>query len=200
MFPSISGQSGFNKRLRSAGPLIVTAITALARDTRSWYEVLRLGTQPPLPCGTSRETAKRYDLAGHAGYGYYASRSRFFWGFGERKITGALLPQDRHLIGAGQVALGYKGFVGRDFERFVTNNFGAHLIRPNCRDQKPRTANSVASANGSNLCLRHHQRPTCPGTTRRTEHRRGLRQSRSQTVRPRRSDRHRRNNAPENEH
>jgi hypothetical protein len=33
----------------------------------------------PLPCGTSRETAKRSVLADWAGYGYCASYSRFYW-------------------------------------------------------------------------------------------------------------------------
>jgi hypothetical protein len=73
MFPDIPGQSGFNTRLRAAGPLIAAAITALARNTPSWHEVLRLVDSTPLPCGTSRETVKRSDLAGHAGYGYCAS-------------------------------------------------------------------------------------------------------------------------------
>jgi hypothetical protein len=33
-----------------------------------------------LPCGASREAAKRSALAGDAGYGYCASHSRFFRG------------------------------------------------------------------------------------------------------------------------
>jgi hypothetical protein len=160
MFPGIPGQSGFNKRLRAAGPLIAAATTALARDTPSWHEVLRLVDSTPLPCGTSRETVKRSDLAGHAGYGYCASHSRFFWGFrlylistpegmpviwglanptiGEREVTQALLTHDHHLIRAGQVILGDKGFAGRDFERFITEDLGAHLIRPDRKDEKPR--------------------------------------------------------------
>ena len=31
-------------------------------------------------CGRSKETARRSDLAGWAGYGYCASHSRYFWG------------------------------------------------------------------------------------------------------------------------
>jgi hypothetical protein len=160
MFPGIPGQSGFNKRLRAAGPLIAAATTALARDTPSWHEVLRLVDSTPLPCGTSRETVKRSDLAGHAGYGYCASHSRFFWGFrlylistpegmpviwglanpkiGEREVTQALLAHDHHLIRGGQIILGDKGFAGRDFERFITEDLGAHLIRPDRKDEKPR--------------------------------------------------------------
>ena len=43
--------------------------------------VLRLVASTPLPCDMPRETVKRNDLAGHAGYGYCASHSRYFWGF-----------------------------------------------------------------------------------------------------------------------
>ncbi|XAS70678.1 IS982 family transposase [Micrococcaceae bacterium Sec5.1] len=160
MFPGIPHQSGYNKRLRAAGPVIAAAITALARDTPSWHEVLRLVDSTPVPCGMSRETVKRSDLSGHAGYGYCASHSRFFWGLrlylistpegmpviwglanpkiGEREVTQALLEHDHHLIRAGQVILGDKGFAGRDFERFITEDLGAHLIRPDRKDEKPR--------------------------------------------------------------
>ena len=160
MFPGIPQQSGYNKRLRAAGTLISATITALAKDTPSWHDVLRLVDSTPLPCGMSRETVKRSDLAGHAGYGYCASHSRYFWGFrlylistpegmpviwglanpkvGEREVTQALLEKDHHLVQAGQVILGDKGFAGKDFERFITEDLGAHLIRPDRKDEKPR--------------------------------------------------------------
>jgi len=160
MFPGIPHQSGYNKRLRAAGPLIAAAITALARDTPSWHELLRLVDSTPVPCGTSRETVKRSDLSGHAGYGYCASHSRYFWGFrlylistpdgmpviwglanpkiGEREVTQALLEHDHHLIREGQVILGDKGFAGREFEAFITEDLGATLIRPDRKDEKPR--------------------------------------------------------------
>jgi transposase len=160
MFPKIPHQSGYNKRLRAAGPLISAAITALARDTPSWHDVLRLVDSTPLPCGTSRETVKRSDLSGHAGYGYCASHSRYFWGFrlylistpegmpviwglanpkiGEREATRALLEHDHRLIREGQVILGDKGFAGKDFEDFITEDLGATLVRPDRKDEKPR--------------------------------------------------------------
>jgi len=103
---------------------------------------------------------KRSDLAGHAGYGYCASHSRFFWGFrlylictpegmpiiwglanpkiGEREVTQALLEHDHHLIAQGQVILGDKGFAGKEFEAFITGQLGAHLIRPDRKDEKKR--------------------------------------------------------------
>lgn len=160
MFPGIPHQPGYNKRLRAAATLISATITALAKDTPSWHDVLRLLDSTPLPCGTSRETVKRSDLSGDAGYGYCASHSRYFWGFrlylistpegmpiiwglanpkiGEREVTQALLERDHHLVRAGQVILGDKGFAGRDFEAFISEGLGAHLIRPDRKDEEPR--------------------------------------------------------------
>jgi hypothetical protein len=159
MFPTLPGQSGYNKRVRAAGPLIAAVITALARDTPSWDELLRLVDSTPVPAGMSRETVKRSDLAGDAGYGYCASHSRYFWGFrlyliatpegmpalwalanpkiGEREVTQAMLEEGHHLIREGQVILGDKGFAGREFEAFVEST-GAHLIRLDRKDEKPR--------------------------------------------------------------
>lgn len=158
MFPAMPKQPGYNKRVRAAGPLISAAITALAKDTPSWHELLRLVDSTPVPAAMSRETVKRSDLAGDAGYGYCASHSRYFWGFrlylistpdgmpviwalanpkiGEREVTQAMLEHDSHLIRAGQVILGDKGFAGREFEAFVAS-IGAHLIRPDRKDEKP---------------------------------------------------------------
>jgi hypothetical protein len=76
MFPAIPHQSGCTLRVRAAGTLIAAVIAALVWDTESWHEILRLLDSTPVPCGTSRETVKRSDLAGHAGYGYCASHSR----------------------------------------------------------------------------------------------------------------------------
>jgi hypothetical protein len=56
---------------------------------------------------------------------------------GECEVTQAMLERDHHLIRAGQVILGDKGFAGRDFEAFV-ESIGAQLIRPDRRDEKPR--------------------------------------------------------------
>jgi len=113
-------------------------ITELARDTESWHDPLRLVDSTPLPCAASRETVRRSDLAGHAGYGYCASHSRWFWGFrlylvttaegmpviwglahpglGEREVAAALFTREHYLVRAGQVILGDKGFAGRDSE------------------------------------------------------------------------------------
>ncbi len=160
MFPGMPHQPGYNKRVRAAGTLISAVITERARDTPSWHELLRLVDSTPVPAGMSRETVKRSDLAGDAGYGYCASHSRFFWGFplylistpegmpvlwalanpkiGEREVTQAMLEQGHHLVPDGQAILGDKGFAGKDLERFISEELGATLIRPDRKDEKPR--------------------------------------------------------------
>jgi hypothetical protein len=162
LFPHLPNQSGYSKRLRAAGPLISKVITELARDTPSWEEHLRLLDSTPLPCAASRETVKRSELAGDAGYGYCASHSRYFWGFrlylittlegmpivwglanpklGEREAVAALLSADtdHELIRAGDVILGDKGFAGAEFEAFLREELGAHLVRPDRKDEPAR--------------------------------------------------------------
>lgn len=57
---------------------------------------------------------------------------------GEREAAQAMLEHDRHLIHTNQIIIGDKGFAGRDFEAFITEELGAHLIRPDRKDEKPR--------------------------------------------------------------
>lgn len=74
-------QSAYNKRLNASGPLISHVLEALAQQVPTWHDDPRLIDSTPLPRAASRETVKRSDLAGHAGYGYCRSHSRYFWGF-----------------------------------------------------------------------------------------------------------------------
>jgi Transposase DDE domain len=162
LFPYIPDQSGYGKRLRAAGPLIATVIRKLAEVTPTAVPALRLIDSTPVPCGMSRETAKRSDLAGEAGYGYCASHSRYFWGMrlylvataegmpvmwclanpklDEREVMMALLEVDHHLVADGQVILADKGFAGADFEQFL-DDLNVHLVRPArnrvARDRQP---------------------------------------------------------------
>ena len=160
MFPNLPQQSGWGKRVRQAIGLLSAVFTELARDTPSWGEITRLVDSTPLPCGKSRETVKRSDLAGHAGYGYCASHSRFFWGFrlylicapggmpvvwelanpkiGEREATEAMHHHDRHLIRPSHVIIGDEGFAGAAFEAFITDEVNVHPIRPDRKDEKKR--------------------------------------------------------------
>jgi transposase len=160
LFRYLPQQSGYTKRLNAAGPLICQVIKALAQQVPTWHDDLRLIDSTPLPCAASRETAKRSELAGHAGYGFCRSHSRFFWGLrlylvttaegmpvswclahpklGEREVMTALLERDHQLIRAGQVILADKGFAGREFEAFITERLGAHLVRPDRKDEPVR--------------------------------------------------------------
>jgi hypothetical protein len=194
MFPNIPKQSGWGKRVRQSTGLISAVITELARDTPTWNDLTRLIDSTPVPCAASRETVKRSDLAGHADYGYCASHSRFFWGFrlylvctpdempviwglanpkiGEREVTQALLPHDRHLIQPGQVIVGDKGFAGREFETFIADELDAHLVRPDRKDENPRYGKlgamrqwveSVFDTLKGQLTLEQHGGRTLPG-------------------------------------
>lgn len=160
LFGYLPQQSAYNKRLNAAGPLVSHGIEMLARQVPTWHDSLRLIDSTPLPCAASREAVKRSELAGHAGYGYCRSHSRFFWGFrlylvttaegmpvtwclahpelGEREVMAALLERDHRLVRAGQVILADKGFAGREFEAFVTDRLGAHLVRPDRKDEPAR--------------------------------------------------------------
>jgi hypothetical protein len=80
LFPYLPGRPAYNKRLRGAAPMMQHLIAALARDTPSWHDDVWLVDSTPVECGRSRETVKRSDMAGYAGYGYCASHSRSFWG------------------------------------------------------------------------------------------------------------------------
>jgi hypothetical protein len=57
---------------------------------------------------------------------------------GEREVMTALLEADHHLVRAGQVLLGDKGFAGAAFETFVTEQLGAHFVRPDRRGEPAR--------------------------------------------------------------
>jgi Transposase DDE domain len=161
LFPYIPKQSGYNKRLRALAPQICIVIEHLARISPSFYERLRLLDSTPVPCGASRETARRSELAGWAAYGYCQSHSRFFWGLRlyllcapdgmpvsfclapanepEREVAAALLEraQRANLLIGGEIIVSDKGFAGEEFEQIVAS-LGATLIRPDRKDETPR--------------------------------------------------------------
>lgn len=80
LFPYLPKQPGYHKRVKAATPLICKAMPYLATQCPSWADDLRLIDGTPVPCGASRETAKRSELAGFANYGYCAAHSRWFGG------------------------------------------------------------------------------------------------------------------------
>lgn len=156
LFPRLPNQSGYHKRLRKARSLLGRAITLIARQCPSWFDDLWMTDATPLPCGSSRETVRRSDLAGDAGYGYCASHSRFYWGFklylvcagdgmpimwalanpkiGEREVVAGMLEHNHHLIRTGQILLADKGFSGKAFKQ-ATDAMGIRLLRPDRKDE-----------------------------------------------------------------
>ncbi len=157
LFPYLPGQSAYNKRLRAAARLLAHAIRHLAGLTPSWWDRLRLLDSTPVPCGASRETVKRSELAGWANYGYCASHSRFFWGLRLHLLTtpdGAVVawaladPKlgDREVAQAmfenspprpGLLIVADKGYAGQEFEDFV-RELSTVLVRPDRRDERRR--------------------------------------------------------------
>jgi hypothetical protein len=161
LFPYIPKQPGYNKRLRALAPQICLVIEHLARISPSFCERIRLLDSTPVPCGQSRETRKRSELAGWAAYGYCASHSRYFWGLRlyllcapdgmpisfclapandpERDVATAMLERarERGLLCGGEIIIGDKGFAGHEFERTVAD-LDATFMRPDRRDEKPR--------------------------------------------------------------
>ena len=87
LFPGLPKQPGYNKRLRGLSTQLAYFIGALVMDTDLWQHPIRVADSTPVPCGTSRETVLRSDLAGWAGYGYCASHSRLFWGLRLHLVT-----------------------------------------------------------------------------------------------------------------
>nr|WP_322748706.1 MULTISPECIES: hypothetical protein [unclassified Frankia] len=73
MFPYLPGQSGYNKRLRTALALVKDMIRIVAADSDFWFDNHWITDATPVPCGMSRPTVQRSELAGWAGYGYCAA-------------------------------------------------------------------------------------------------------------------------------
>jgi Transposase DDE domain len=162
LFPCLPKQPGYHKRLKAAAPLLAAALDHLARQCPSWHGQVRLIDATPVPCGTSRETVRRPELAGWANYGYCAAHSRWYWGLklyliatpdgmpvawcladpklGERQAAAGLLAHAARTgaLRPGLILIGDKGFAGRQFEDLVTTGFGLHLVRPDRRDEAPR--------------------------------------------------------------
>ncbi|MGI5509140.1 IS982 family transposase [Streptomyces sp. CA-106131] len=161
LFPYLPQQSGYNKRLRAALGLVKRVIRMLAKSSDFWLDDCWIVDSTPVPCGMSRPTVKRSDLAGWAGYGYCASHSRFYWGLklylvctpagmpilwaladpkiGEREVLAAMLEVDAGVASEhdGILLICDKGFAGRDFEMLL-GEYGITMLRPSRKDEKAR--------------------------------------------------------------
>ena len=156
LFPYLPKQPGYNKRLRALAPTIAGVITQLAVASPSFCDNLRLLDSTAVPCGQSRETARRSELAGYAAYGWCKSHSRYFWGFrlyvlcapdgmpicfelapanvAERVVAAEMLERvDLH----GYTVMADKGFAGGEFEEHMAA-LGARFLRPDRRDEAHR--------------------------------------------------------------
>jgi hypothetical protein len=164
LFPYVCGQAAYNRRLRRAAPLVATILHAVALACPSWGDQWRLLDATPVPCGQSRQTRKRSELAGWAGYGYDPSHSRWYWGLklyvlacpdglpvgwclanpttGEREVAEALLDRAarQQVLRPAMVVLADKGLAGQAFEQVVAE-LGARLVRPDRADEPRRFGN-----------------------------------------------------------
>ena len=165
LFPYLPRQPGYHKRVKAAAPLICQATLYLATLCPSWADDLRLLDATPVPCGTSRPTVQRSELAGLANYGYCAAHSRWYWGLklyllttaegmpvawcladpkiGEREVAQDLLGHARD-IGAlrdGMIVLSDKGLAGREMERYAADQVKVLLARPDRKDEPRRFGN-----------------------------------------------------------
>jgi hypothetical protein len=160
-FPYLPGQSGYNKRLRSALPLLKRAIRAVAADTDLWHDDVWVTDSTPVECARSRPTVQRSDLAGWAGYGYCASHSRWFWGLrlhlvctpsglpiawslatpnvDDRQVLTAVLEENPDLMWdrPGQLIIADKGYISAKLDRWLAER-GIRLLRPSYRNRTPR--------------------------------------------------------------
>ena len=156
LFPYLPKQPGYNKRLRALAPTIARIIAHLAAGSPSFCDNLRLLDSTPVPCGQSRETARRSELAGHAAYGWCKSHSRYFWGFrlyvlcaadgmpicfelaaanvAERVVAAEMLAR---VDLDGYTVMADKGFAGAEFEAHMAA-LGARFLRPDRHDEPRR--------------------------------------------------------------
>ena len=171
LFPYLPRQSGYNKRLRAAFPLLRYFVRALAVDTDLWQDTVWVADSTPVECGRSRETVKRSALAGWAGYGYGYCRShaRYFWGLrlhlvctlhglpvafalatpksDEREVLVELLEVEPGLLAErpGLVVLADKGYRDAETEAVLAAR-GVVVLRPAYKREAPRPAASLFKA------------------------------------------------------
>jgi hypothetical protein len=166
MFPYLPRQSGYNKRLRSALPLVKRLTRDLAMDTDFWTDTVWIADSTPVECARSRPTVQRSNVAGWAGYGYCASHSRFFWGLrlylvctptglpilwaladpklDEREVLTAMLDREPELAAdrPGLLIIADKGFASREFEAGLALR-GVELLRPARKTEQPRPGQAL---------------------------------------------------------
>jgi Transposase DDE domain len=190
LFPHRPQQPGYHKRVRRLTPLICQSLERVAWLAPSSCDQLRLLDSTPVPCAHSRQTVQRSALAGHAGYGWCAAHSRYFWGFRlyiiatpdgmpfgfelaaanepERVVAAELLER---VARPGHTIITDKGFAGHDFEQLVLG-LGCHVLRPDRHDEPRRHGHlgairqwieAIIGTYKSHLSLERHGARTLPG-------------------------------------
>lgn len=190
LFPYLPKQPGYNKRMRALAPQTLRLLNAIAFQSPSWCDGVRLLDSTPVPCAQSRETVKRSEFAGHAAYGWCASHSRYFWGFrlyllcasdgmpicfelapanaSEREVAREMLARVEL---DGYTVLADKGFAGEEFEALM-RELGAIFLRPDRKDEQPRFGalgglrqwvESIIDTLKGQLSLERHGAHTVPG-------------------------------------
>jgi hypothetical protein len=170
LFPRLLSQSEYNRRLRGAADLLEASLRWLATHTPATAELLRLVDGTPVPCGTSRTTARRSDLFGYAGYGRDTSHHRFYWGanllqvvtcegtttgfglanpklVGERQALLRLLELPANRPAADTVLVSDKGLAGHRVQAALANQH-LLLVRPARTDEPDRVASPPGCASG----------------------------------------------------
>jgi DDE family transposase len=160
-FPYLPGQSGYNKRLRAALPLLKRVIRVLATDTDLWSDPIWLVDSTPVECARSRPAVRRSALGGAAGYGYCPSHACWFWGLrlhlictpaglpvtwalappqcDERQVLMCVLDVDADLLAdrPGLLLLADKNYISGEVDEYLRRR-GAALLRPSYRNRPPR--------------------------------------------------------------
>jgi DDE family transposase len=203
LFSYLPKQPGYNKRMRALAPTIGRVLAHLVTNSPSFCDGLRLLDSTPVPCGQSRETARRSELAGQAGYGWCGSHSRLFWGFrlyvlcapdgmpiafelaaanvGERVVATEMLARvSLH----GYTVMADKGFAGAEFEQIIAG-MGARFLRPDRRNE-PRRHGSLGAIRQWIESVFWTCRTAHPRSARRPHDRRALHPRRAQTAHTRR--------------
>nr|WP_236594912.1 transposase [Saccharothrix sp. 6-C] len=154
------GQSGYNRRLHAALPLVKQVMRWLAADTDLWTDTTWIVDSTPVECGRSLPTVKRSELAGWAKYGFCRSHSRWFRGLrlhlvctpaglpitwasadpniDEPQVLMAICDHEPHLLDDRPrlLIIADKGYVSAEPDRFPAER-GVRLIRPSYRNRTP---------------------------------------------------------------
>ena len=163
LFPRLTRRSGFYKRRERLSDTIEALIDQFAQMSPGYHDPVLLVDSTPVECARSRETVKRGGthsltdaLTDAADYGYCASHSRFFFGFGlhalfapdgtpraleltspkvdEREVALRMLARCGR---GGETLIGDKGYASRAFEAAVSD-FGARILRPRRKNEPGR--------------------------------------------------------------